>query len=416
MNRKQGILIIADGLGDRPNLALKGLTPLEAAKTPNLEGLLSSAICGNVHPVKAGIPVGTDVGHIQIFGYDYRKVYTGRGAIEAFSGGIKLKTGDVAFRGNFGTIDENCIVTDRRAGRINEDTNKLAKALNGMILEDGTEVLVNELTEHRVAIVFRGRGLSDKVEGTDPGTAMEGSRLKVSVAKDNREESKKTAKNVNEFMSKANKILGAHEVNKKRKEAGKIEANTVLLRGAGIKTEMKSIFDRYSIKAAVIAGDLTINGIGKMCGMDTFSKEIFTGSYDSDILGKGALAAECIDKGYDWVVVHVKATDLAGHDNLPFKKVEIIEKIDKMIGYISTKVDMSKTYISITGDHSTPCEVRDHSGDPVPTLISGPDLRKDGIEKIGESYFAKGALQNLNANDIFRIQMDLLGFVKKVGA
>ena len=416
MKKKQGILIIADGLGDRPNALLKGLTPLEAAKTPNLEGLLNSGICGNVYPIKAGIPVGTDVGHIQIFGYDYEKVYTGRGAIEAFSAGIELRTGDVAFRGNFATIDENGLVVDRRAGRINEDTDKLARALNGMVLKDGTEILAKELTEHRVAIVLRGNGLSDNIEGTDPGTAMEGHKIKLAVAKDNREESKKTAENVNEFIQMANKILAEHEVNKNRVEMGKLQANTVLLRGAGIKTEMQSIFAKYALRAAVIAGDLTINGIGKMCGMDTFTKDTFTGSYDSDILGKGALAAECIDKGYDWVVVHVKATDLAGHDNLPWKKVEVIEQIDKMIGYISSKVDMATTYISITGDHSTPCEVRDHSGDPVPTLISGPNLRRDNIEKVGESYFAKGSLQNLSANDIFRIQMDLMGFIKKVGA
>lgn len=118
MRKRQGILIISDGLGDRPNKELNGLTPLEKANTPNLNRLAADGMCGNVYPKLPGIRVGTDVGHLEIFGYDSDEVYPGRGPLEAMSAGIEIKDGDVAFRGNFGTIDDNNIVIDRRAGRI----------------------------------------------------------------------------------------------------------------------------------------------------------------------------------------------------------------------------------------------------------------------------------------------------------
>ncbi|WP_243122320.1 hypothetical protein [Clostridium septicum] len=98
--------------------------------------------------------------------------------------------------------------------------------------------------------------------------------------------------------------------------------------------------------------------------------------------------------------MHIKATDLAGHDNLPIAKKDIIEKVDSIIGYILKKIDLNKCYIAVTADHSTPCEVRDHTGDGVPTIIAGGDVRKDNVNSAGESQFMSGSLNNLTANDI----------------
>ena len=177
MRKKQGLLIIMDGLGDRPDPVLGGMTPLESASTPNMERLLLMGMCGNVYPIAPGIPVGTDVGHLQIFGYDSSRVYRGRGPLEASSGGLELMDGDVAFRGNFATVTEDMAVVDRRAGRISQGTEFLAQAVNGMVLSDGTRVLAKELTEHRIAVVLRGEGLSDAISCTDPGTTEEGLSL-----------------------------------------------------------------------------------------------------------------------------------------------------------------------------------------------------------------------------------------------
>ncbi|MDR5587348.1 MULTISPECIES: 2,3-bisphosphoglycerate-independent phosphoglycerate mutase [Clostridium] len=417
MRKRQGILIIADGLGDRPNKELNGLTPLEKANTPNLDRLVSEGMCGNVHPIAPGIRVGTDVGHLEIFGYDSSKVYPGRGPLEAVSAGIEINDGDIAFRGNFGTIDENDIVIDRRAGRIRKDTDLLAKSLNGMLLEDGTKVLVKELTDHRVAVVLRGEGLGKEIICTDPGTACEGEKLVIPTAIDKNDiKSEKTAKNLLEFTIKANKILKNHTVNLKRIEQGEKPANTILTRGVGQKKFMSKITEKFGIKAVCIAGDKTVYGIANLAGMEKYTEDDFTANFDTRIDKKAEKAIEYINKGYDWVVVHVKATDLAGHDNLPMKKVEVIEKIDKMVGYVLDNIDKTKCYVSFTADHSTPCEARDHTGDGVPTIIWGEDVRKDEVKLTGEKYFNNGCLNNITASDIFMLQMDFMGFTKKRGA
>ncbi|KAJ51714.1 2,3-bisphosphoglycerate-independent phosphoglycerate mutase [Clostridium tetanomorphum] len=381
MRKRQGILIISDGLGDRPNKELNGLTPLEKANTPNLNRLAADGMCGNVYPKLPGIRVGTDVGHLEIFGYDSDEVYPGRGPLEAMSAGIEIKDGDVAFRGNFGTIDDNNIVIDRRAGRIRKDTDLLAKSLNGMILEDGTEVLVKELTDHRVAVVLRGEGLGKEMICTDPGTACEGEELVRPVAiNENDSRIKKTAKNLLEFTVKSNKILKDHPINLKRIEDGEKPANVILTRGVGQKKFMPKITEKFGIKVVCIAGDKTVYGIANLAGMEKYTEEDFTANFDTRMDKKGRKAVEYINKGYDWVIIHIKATDLAGHDNLPLKKVEVIEKIDKMVEYILDNIDKSKCYVSFTADHSTPCEARDHTGDGVPTIIWGEDVRRDDVK------------------------------------
>jgi len=417
MRKRQGLLIIMDGLGDRPNPELKGMTPLESAETPNLDYLASNGMCGNVYPIAPGIRVGTDVGHLHIFGYDSSKVYSGRGPLEAYSAGIKLRPGDVAFRGNFATIDDDYTVIDRRAGRIRKGTKELAEVINGLILSDGTKVFVKELTEHRVAIVFRGNELSDKISCTDPGTAEEGAKLIIPSPLNNTISAEKTAKNLWEFTNRAYEILKDHSINKQRQAEGLNIANVVIARGAGQENYIPSIKELYNIKAACVAGDITVGGIAKLVGMDYFSNGSFTGSFDTNLKGKVDLAIKLLNEGkYDWVVVHVKATDLAGHDNLPIAKKEMIGKVDRAIGLVLQNIDLNKCYITVTADHSTPCEARDHTGDGVPTIIAGGDVRKDSVKAAGESQFMSGSLNNLTANDIFMLQMDLLGFTEKVGS
>nr|WP_211436072.1 hypothetical protein [Candidatus Kuenenia stuttgartiensis] len=112
------ILVICDGLGDRPIKDLGNLTPLEAAKTPNMDKLASESECGMMYSLGRGCVPGSDTSHLNILGYDYREYYSGRGTIEVTGVGMKLQEGDVALRGNFGTVDENFIIKDRRAGRI----------------------------------------------------------------------------------------------------------------------------------------------------------------------------------------------------------------------------------------------------------------------------------------------------------
>ena len=210
---KKAILLISDGLGDRPIKEMGGKTPLEYAVTPTLDKLAENGMTGLVHPYKAGTRCGTDWGHLCLFGYDPADFYTGRGSIEAYSAGMKLQEGDVAFRGNLGTVDDEFVVIDRRAGRIKEkeDINELLEAVNGIEI-DGYSLHISSLTEHRLAVVVRGPGLGGSVVDVDPGTACEGMKIVNPYDEAIGDENKKTAEMLWKLLHKVHEIWKNHPV------------------------------------------------------------------------------------------------------------------------------------------------------------------------------------------------------------
>ncbi|WP_283130836.1 2,3-bisphosphoglycerate-independent phosphoglycerate mutase [Enterovibrio norvegicus] len=413
---KQALLIIADGMGDNPIPDLNGLTPLEYALTPNLTALAKQGLFGNVHPVQPGVPVGTDVGHLAIFGYDPYDVYTGRGPIEAYGAGIELLPTDIAFRGNFATVDDEFTVLDRRAGRINVGTHELAEALDGIVLSNGTKVIVRPLSAHRVAVVLRGENLSEHVSTTDPGTAKEGETVQKSIALNEESDAIHTADAINELTEKMFSVLSLHPINAERSLQGMQPANMILLRGIGREIQAPKITTTLGIRGACIAGDRTVLGIARMAGFDVYHRDSFTAGHDTDFIAKAELSIEQLKSGYDWVVLHIKSPDLAGHDCQPMIKVSSAIKLDMMLGHILRHIDLNECFVGYTSDHSTPCMRRDHSGDPVPTFFAGGNVRSLPLENFGEKYVTHGSLNNLTARDFFRIQMDHLGVVAKLGA
>ncbi|MBU2608110.1 MAG: phosphoglycerate mutase, partial [Chloroflexi bacterium] len=161
------ILLVLDGLGGLPH-PQTGKTELETARTPNFDRLAAEGLCGLIDPVGPGITPGSAPGHLALFGYDPVRFIIGRGALEAIGIGFELEPGDVAVRGNFCTVDENGLVTDRRAGRIpTEKSAALCQLLDGKVI-DGVQLFVSPVREHRFVIVFRGDGLNPDIGDTDP--------------------------------------------------------------------------------------------------------------------------------------------------------------------------------------------------------------------------------------------------------
>ena len=414
---KRAFFLIADGLGDRPIAEMDGKTPLEYAETPALDHLVKEGMAGLIHPYKAGTRCGTDWGHFSLFGLDPKNFYTGRGPIEAYSAGLKLKTGDIAFRGNFATVDEALRVIDRRAGRISDagDIRELLAAVEGLE-KNGCSLQLKALTEHRLAVVLRGEGLGGRVADVDPGTAREGEKVRDPRPLARTPEDQKAADALAALLDEVHKIWQAHPVNKRRREAGKLPANYILTRGSGKAMMPPPFTERYpGAKVAVIAGDDTITGIGEMCGFKGFRRESFTGSFDTDYRGKAELAQK-LSRDYDLVIVHIKGTDLAGHDNLPFKKAEIVEHIDKIFRYWREENKGKDYYYALAADHSTPCVRRDHSADPVPAFISGRDVRKDAVVSFGERMCRAGLLNNYTGPAFMGTIMDYLELCPKLGA
>jgi 2,3-bisphosphoglycerate-independent phosphoglycerate mutase, archaeal form len=408
--KKKILIVVMDGLGDRGCKELNGLTPLQATETPNLDWFTKNGIAGTCDTVAPGIRPGSDTSHLSILSYDPLKVYTGRGPFEAAGIGLIGKPGDVAFRCNFSTADENMIITDRRAGRITTpDTTELMKALSGMVI-DGIEVIIKESTEHRAAMILRGPGLNPNVTDVDSHDSGPFNWCKGKVP-----EAEFTAEVVNKFVKESYSRLKDHPVNKRRAGEGLIPANIILPRGAGAFPDIQPFPKKYEISAACVAGVGMIKGICGVCGLDVIElPSCCTGGCGSDFVSKAAVAMKTLEK-YDFILMNAKAPDVCGHDRDPLLKCEIIKKLDAMAGYFRENF-RDDLVIVFTADHSTPCSLGDHSGDPVPITIYTPGNVMDDATTFSESGCAHGRIGRIRGKCIVPICMDLAERVEKFGA
>ncbi len=409
MDSRKILLTIFDGLGDRPLTELGHKTPLEATPKPNLDWFASNGVNGLVDPIAPGIVAGSDTSHLALFGYDPKEVYTGRGPFEAAGVGIELQPGDIAFRGNFASVDEDRKLTDRRAGRIREGTDELAKALDGLKF-GRIKTIVRAGTDHRVAVVLRGRGLSPEVTDTDPHET--GSAILESEARE--PAAKATAKAVNAFTKQAHEILKDHSINRARVENGEAPANAIVLRGAGVSPELVPITDRLHMKAAGIAGVALIRGMFRTVGMDVLDVPGATGGLDTNMIAKADAALGALRK-HDLVVLHVKAPDLCGHDGNASEKIRVIERLDAMMGHVKARLP-GDIVIALTADHSTPVALKDHSGDPVPLTIFGEGVRVDEVLNFDERSMAHGALGRISGQDVMNLLLNASNRGEKYGA
>jgi 2,3-bisphosphoglycerate-independent phosphoglycerate mutase len=408
----RALLLIADGLGDRPVPELGGLTPLEAAKTPALDRLAAEGECGMLDPIGPGIRGGSDTGHLAILGYDPYRYYPGRGPFEAMGIGLEVHPGDVAFRCNFGTVDDNLHVYNRRAGRISAGTRELAAALDGFEHE-GVVCRFKESIAHRAALVLHGPGLGDRVSDVDPH--VEGSQLLESIAIDAGDQaSEKTARVLNAFVKHSLAVLDRHPVNVARRAEGRPPANVVLARGAGRSPDLQPFDRARGVKSACIVEVGLVKGIGRYLGMDVIDVPGSTASLDTDTeaIGRAVIAALA---DHDFILCNVKGPDVAGHDGDAAGKVAIIEKIDRMVDQIVAAAG-GDLIIAVTGDHSTPVTYGDHTGEPCPILFWGPTVRRDRCESFGETACAHGGAGRIRGLDLVNILTSYMGIQEKYGA
>ncbi len=398
------LLIVMDGLGDRPCRELGGITPLQAAYRPNMNSLIRRGLGGLMHSVSLGMTTGSDTSHLSLLGYDPVRFYSGRGPFEAMGLGLRLSGGDLAFRANFATADSEGIVLDRRAGRLDEDASELADAL--CMEMDGLSFQVKAGVEHRAALVVKGDGLSDRITDTDPHSS--GEKVKEVRALD--KEALFTAEVLNKYLAEARSILGKHQFNLRRRENGKMPANELLLRGAGLTPKLQPFREKYGFNGACIAGIPMVKGIGSLLGMKVLEVEGATGTVNSNFRNKMDSAVEEM-RNSQFVIVNIKGTDAAGHDGNAILKKRVIERFDQALEPI---MDLDVT-VCITGDHSTPCDFREHSGDPLPLLMSSPGTRRDGAKFFDEISCMNGSL-GLGSGDILQYMRQLSGNDEKYGA
>jgi 2,3-bisphosphoglycerate-independent phosphoglycerate mutase len=374
-------LLVIDGLGGLPDPST-GKSELEMALLPNLDRLASAGICGLADPVGPGITPGSAQGHLAIFGYDPVSCNIGRGILETIGIDVKLEAGDVAARGNFCTVDNNGLITDRRAGRIStEKCSELCQLLGGISLP-GIKISVHPVREHRFVVIFHGEYLSAVVTESDPQqTGAVPLNIKPVAHADSG--AVRLAEVANRFIAEARERLFDHH-----------PANMVLLRGFSKLPDLPTMNEIYKLKPLAIAVYPMYRGLARLAGMEIAA----TGTTLEDEF-------ETLQQNYqdyDFFFIHVKATDSAGEDGDFTAKVRVLEQIDAALPRLAA---LEPDVLVVTGDHSTPAVMKGHSWHPVPVLLCSRYCRSDGVIEFSEKAFLNGGLGRISSTQIMPLAM-----------
>ncbi len=386
------ILLVMDGLGGLP-ITPGGQTELEAANTPNMDKIAREGSVGLSIPVARGIAPGSGPAHLALFGYDPIQYEIGRGVLEATGIGLEVLPGDVAIRGNFCTVDENGLITDRRAGRIPTEEGAKRVELLKKIQLPGVETIVEAVQDYRFAVILRGPGLNGDIADTDP--QVTGKPTLPAVA--GSPEAEYTAKLVNQWLDEARKVLKGHE-----------PANMVTLRGFAMEPGLPKYKDVYKLKAACVAVYPMYKGVARLVGMDV----IQTDSHDTPTDEFNHVAR--IWNDYDFIFCHIKYTDSRGEDGNFDAKAKVIEQVDEALPIL---LGLNPDVLIITGDHSTPAKLKSHSWHPVPTLLYAPATHMpDRAQAFGERECIGGALGQFPAADLMPLALAHAKRLVKYGA
>jgi 2,3-bisphosphoglycerate-independent phosphoglycerate mutase len=369
------IILLGDGMADRPHPQLGGKTCLQAAKTPNLDQLATLGRVGMVHTIPEGFPPGSDVANLTVMGYDPRKYYTGRSPLEAASIGVDLAQDDIAFRCNLVTLrvtgraTRRAVMEDFSSGHISTEEARL-------LIEEIDAKLGSEHIRFYPGVSYRHlmvwKGGHDALECTPPHDIQD---------KEIQDYLPRGAGDATiiDLMESSMDILTSHPVNRKRIDSGKRPANSIWLWGQGRRPSMPTFRDKYGIEGAMISAvDLT-KGIGLYAGFEVVNVPGATGWLDTNYVGKAEHALWAL-KTKDFVYVHVEAPDEAGHSGELKNKLKAIEDFDEFIvGNIMHGMKQFDEYrIMVLPDHPTPLELRTHSNEPVPFILYDSTKERTG--------------------------------------
>ena len=387
------LLLILDGLADEPNVALDGQTPLGAAHTPTLSTLTASGALGQVHVGDGITAPGTDEGIGALIASPTQVLRPiGRGLLEALGAGIPMPPAGILFRGNMATVQDDGLLADRRAGRIRAGVADLVGELRDVPLSGGITGFIYPGHEHRVVVVLKGRGLSAAVSPTDPGTNSPVQTIRRCQATDGSAAAIRTAIALEELLARAHRHLAGHPHTRAREQAGKHPANCVITRGAADVGQLPSRPPDHAA-VAMVSGCATAIGLARAYGYTPATSARMTGNLDTDLDLKfdtvGRLLAD-----HNLVVLHIKGTDIAAHDQKPLEKRDFITDVDAALGrFLQGRIG---TRVAVTADHGTSSVTGSHMVGPVPLLLStwsgfGEASRFD------EEAAANGVLGDLSA-------------------
>jgi len=373
-NRKH-IILLGDGMSDRPIPELNDRTPLEASSTPNMDRVASEGILGLSRTIPEGMALGSDVANLSVLGYDPQEVYTGRSPIEAAGMGVHLGPEDVAYRCNLVTLapPDN----EAGAGQVTVDTGitpemTMSDFAGGHPSDEEARSLIQSLDEeaggegiefhpgvsYRHLMVWRG-GMDDL--DVAPPHDLTDQQISEGWPRG------QAAERVLEIMNLSAKVFAGHPVNKARETAGKMPVSSVWLWGQGKRPSISLFLEKYGLKGAMITAVDLLRGLGASLGFEIVDVPGATGYLDTNYEGKAAAALEALTR-VDLVYLHVEAPDEAGHGGSLENKIRAIEDFDaRVVGPVLEGMHSGGPFrLLVMPDHATPLEIKTHSGEPVP--------------------------------------------------
>jgi len=377
------LVVLGDGMADEPLPELGGKTPLEEARTPNLDRIAGEGACGMLRTIPPGCEAGSDIANLSILGYDPRRYYTGRGPLEAASMGVPLGPGDIAYRCNLVTVTGG-VMEDFSAGHIPSAEGApliraVASGVEGVSLRAG-------ISYRNLMVVPGGEGAV-----TTPPHDIVGERIEPYLPRDG------DAPVLIRAMERSREILGNHPVNRDRLSRGERPATMIWPWSGGRRPDLPSFRDLYGITGAMISAVDLLNGIARLAGMEVIRVPGATGYLDTDYGAKARYALEALGR-FDFLYLHVEAPDEAGHMGSIGEKVKAIERLDAMVGTI---MEGFAGIIAVLPDHPTPIRVKTHTADPVPFAVRG--LIRDGTGRLTEREAAGGGFGVLDGIELLPV-------------
>lgn len=379
------IVILGDGMADKPIDELDGKTPLEYAQTPMMDALASMGELGMVHTVPTGMKPGSDTANLSVLGYNPKKYYSGRSPLEALSIGVPMKDTDIALRCNIVTLsEEEENYEDKRI--IDHSSDEISTEDAAILLEAVRKELETDTYKFYVGTSYRHLLIWDKgevVELVQPHDVL-GQTIGDKLPEN---------KDLREMMKKSYEILANHPINIERKKKGLNPANSCWFWGAGTKPALSSFEDKTKKKGAMISAVDLLKGIAVGASMKVITVEGANGGLHTNYEGKAEAAVKVLtEDGYDFVYVHVEAPDEMGHQGSVDKKVKAIENLDEHVikPIVQGMNDAGEDYrLVILPDHPTPICIRTHTGDDVPYLLFDSKKKEEHTWKYNEREAAQ---------------------------
>lgn len=410
------LLVILDGLGDRPSPLLDRRTPLEAAHTPNLDRLAAMGITGLMTPLSPGVALGTPLAHFLLFGYRLDE-FPGRGVFLAVNHGLEPTPDEVICAVRLATVepgDEGLRIVKRLMNYGEPDSRLLAEAIAQREI-DGLQFELRYTGRSEGTLFIRG-GASQHITDSDPlGKDLPVIKIQPMTEAPDPERARRTAAALNRYLSWVHRVLNQHPINQRRRAQGQLPANFLLTKWTARRRAIEPFATRWGFRAASVTSEGILRGVIMELGMHHVAVDK-AGTVDDDLRRRLAEAQRLFTQGYDFVHAHTKEPDVISHLGDPVRKREVIEALDRGLEPLMTEMlPDPELVVIVTADHCTPSvwstpvgQFHDHhSGEPVPIVAVSPYARRDDVTRFDERAVLRGGLGHICSADLMPIALNL---------